>query len=142
MTWADCVVEAIRYGWIDGQKKALDESSFLQRLSPRNPGSNWSSKNREHAKKLMQEGRMAPAGLAHVEAAQKDGRWEKAYAGSQAPKGKEILCHPEQAKSVLDLLPASFCQKAGNAGKTHDPNSVHVGQRDETALKSFTLRSL
>jgi len=59
VTWADCVVEAIRYGWIDGQKKPLDDSSFLQRLSPRKPGSNWSSKNREYAKKLMQEGRMA-----------------------------------------------------------------------------------
>jgi uncharacterized protein YdeI (YjbR/CyaY-like superfamily) len=82
VTWADCVVEAIRYGWIDGQKKPLDDSSFLQRLSPRKPGSNWSSKNREYAKKLIQEGRMTPAGLAHVEAAKKDGRWEKAYAGS------------------------------------------------------------
>ena len=61
VTWADCVVEAIRYGWIDGQKKPLDDSSFLQRLSPRKPGSNWSSKNREHAKKLIQDGRMAPA---------------------------------------------------------------------------------
>ena len=67
VSWADCVVEAIRYGWIDGQKKPLDDSSFLQRLSPRRPGSNWSSKNREHAKKLIQEGRMAPAGLAHVD---------------------------------------------------------------------------
>src|SRR6185437_6936033 len=58
VTWADCVVEAIRYGWIDGQKKALDDSSFLQRLSPRKPGSNWSSRNREHARKLIQDGRM------------------------------------------------------------------------------------
>lgn len=82
VSWADCVVEAIRYGWIDGQKKPLDDSSFLQRLSPRKPGSNWSSKNREYANKLIQEGRMTPAGLAHVEAAKKDGRWEKAYAGS------------------------------------------------------------
>ena len=63
VTWADCVVEAIRYGWIDGQKKPLDDSSFLQRLSPRKPGSNWSSRNREHARKLIQEGRMAFAGL-------------------------------------------------------------------------------
>jgi uncharacterized protein YdeI (YjbR/CyaY-like superfamily) len=82
VTWADCVIEAIRYGWIDGQKKSLDDSSFLQRLSPRKPGSNWSSRNREYAKKLIQEGSMTPAGLAQVEAAKKDGRWDKAYAGS------------------------------------------------------------
>jgi uncharacterized protein YdeI (YjbR/CyaY-like superfamily) len=84
VTWADCVVEAIRYGWIDGQKRSLDDSSFLQRLSPRKSSSNWSRKNREHAEKLIAEGRMAPAGLAHVKAAKKDGRWEKAYAGSAA----------------------------------------------------------
>ena len=82
VTWTDCAVEAIRFGWIDGQKKPLDEGSYLQRLSPRRPGSNWSSKNRKHAEQLIQEGRMMPAGLAHVSAAQKDGRWENAYAGS------------------------------------------------------------
>ena len=99
VTWADCVVEAIRYGWIDGQKKPLDDISFLQRLSPRKPGSNWSSRNREHARKLIQEGRMTPAGLAHVEAAQKDGRWEKAYAGSAE---MEI---PEDFLTALNKLP-------------------------------------
>jgi len=45
--WADCVAEAIRYGWIDGAKKPLDDRSYLQRLSPRKPKSNWSAKNRE-----------------------------------------------------------------------------------------------
>jgi len=84
VTWADCVVEAIRYGWIDGQKKPLDDCSYLQRLSPRKPGSNWSAKNRETAKQLIEAGRMTPAGLAQVEAARNDGRWEKAYAGSAA----------------------------------------------------------
>ena len=99
VTWADCVVEAIRYGWIDGQKKPLDDSSFLQRLTPRKPGSNWSARNREHAKRLMDEGRMTPAGLAQVEAAKKDGRWKKAYAGSA---DMEI---PEDFLTALNKLP-------------------------------------
>ena len=99
VTWADCVVEAIRYGWIDGQKKSLDENSYLQRLTPRKPGSNWSQKNRQYAEKLIQEGRMMPAGLAHVEAAKKDGRWEKAYAGSA---DMEI---PEDFLMALNELP-------------------------------------
>ena len=99
VTWAACVIEAIRYGWIDGQKKPLDDSSYLQRLSPRKPGSNWSSKNRDYAKKLILEGRMTPAGLAHVEAAKKDGRWEKAYAGSA---DMEI---PEDFLIALDKRP-------------------------------------
>jgi len=84
VTWADCVVEAIRFGWIDGQKRAFDDISFLQRLTPRKPGSTWSAKNREHVSRLEAEGRMTAAGMAHVEAARADGRWEAAYAGSAA----------------------------------------------------------
>jgi uncharacterized protein YdeI (YjbR/CyaY-like superfamily) len=99
VTWADCVVEAIRYGWIDGQKKPLDDSSYLQRLSPRKPGSNWSSKNREHANRLIQEGRMTRAGLVHVDAAKRDGRWENAYAGSADMK------IPEDFLAALNHLP-------------------------------------
>ncbi len=82
VTWQDCVVVAIAWGWIDGQRRALDESSFLQRLTPRRPRSNWSVRNREHAQRLLAEGAMQPAGLAHVEAAKADGRWDAAYAGS------------------------------------------------------------
>jgi uncharacterized protein YdeI (YjbR/CyaY-like superfamily) len=82
VTWADCVVEAIRFGWIDGLKRSGDERSYLQRLTPRRAGSSWSTKNREHADRLIAEGRMTPAGLAHVEAARADGRWDAAYEGS------------------------------------------------------------
>src|SRR3954452_19852745 len=81
ITWNDCVVEAIRFGWIDGQKQPLDTDSFLQRLTPRKSKSNWSAKNCAHATALIAEGRMAPAGLAQVEAAKADGRWDKASAG-------------------------------------------------------------
>lgn len=84
VTWTDCVIEAIRFGWIDGQKRPLDEVSFLQRLTPRKPGSNWSAKNREHAMRLIDDGRMTPLGLAHVEAARADGRWATAYDGQAA----------------------------------------------------------
>ena len=82
VTWNDCVVAALVWGWIDGQRKSLDEVSFLQRLTPRRARSNWSKRNREHAERLIAEGRMQPSGLAHVEAARQDGRWEKAYSGS------------------------------------------------------------
>ncbi|QRK12929.1 YdeI/OmpD-associated family protein [Archangium violaceum] len=82
VTWNDCVVAAIAWGWIDGQRKSLDEVSFLQRLTPRRPRSDWSKRNREHAERLVAEGRMRPPGLAHVQAAREDGRWEQAYSGS------------------------------------------------------------
>lgn len=82
VTWTECVVEAIRFGWIDGVKRSGNDSYYLQRLTPRRAGSNWSAKNRGHADRLIAEGRMTPAGLAHVEAARADGRWETAYEGS------------------------------------------------------------
>ena len=82
VTWDDCIVESIRVGWIDGQKKPFDEASYLQRLSPRKKNSNWSARNCRHATALIAEGRMRPAGLAEVEAAKSDGRWDTAYAGS------------------------------------------------------------
>jgi len=82
VTRDDCVVAAITWGWIDGQARPLDEVSFLQRLTPRRAKSNWSKKNRERAERLIAEGRMQPSGMAPVEAARQDGRWEQAYSGS------------------------------------------------------------
>jgi uncharacterized protein YdeI (YjbR/CyaY-like superfamily) len=82
VAWEDCVVVAITWGWIDGQRRSLDEESFLQRLTPRRSGSNWSKRNREHAERLIAGEIMEPPGLAQVAAARADGRWERAYAGS------------------------------------------------------------
>jgi uncharacterized protein YdeI (YjbR/CyaY-like superfamily) len=82
VSWEDCVVVAIAWGWIDGQRRSLDAESFLQRLTPRRAGSNWSKRNCDHAERLIADGKMQPAGLAHVTAARADGRWERAYAGS------------------------------------------------------------
>lgn len=101
VTWTDCVVEAIRFGWIDGQKQPLDAESFLQRLTPRKPKSNWSAKNREHVTRLIAEGRMTPAGLAHVDAAKEDGRWESAYAGMAA------MVIPQDFLDALATMPAA-----------------------------------
>lgn len=79
--WQQCVVAAIAWGWIDGQKKPFDDESYLQRLTPRKPGSNWSQRNKQHAEALISDGRMSPAGLQHVEEAKADGRWDVTYAG-------------------------------------------------------------
>lgn len=134
VTWADCVIEAIRYGWIDGQKKSLDDSSFLQRLSPRKPGSSWSSKNREHAKKLIREGRMNPAGLAQVEAAQNDGRWEKAYAGSA---DMEI---PQDFLTALNKLPRAkkFFATLNKQNLFSIYYRLHSAKKPETRAKRMT----
>jgi uncharacterized protein YdeI (YjbR/CyaY-like superfamily) len=71
---------AICHGWIDGQRRSLDETHFLQRYSPRRPGSPWSLVNVRRMEALAAAGRMRPGGLAQVDAARADGRWEAAYA--------------------------------------------------------------
>ena len=80
VTWNDVVLETLCWGWIDGVKKSLDDTAYLQRITPRKPRSNWSKRNREHAERLIRDGRMQAAGLAQVDAAKADGRWESAYA--------------------------------------------------------------
>ncbi len=99
VTWNNCVVEATRFGWIDGLKRPGDERSYLQRLTPRRAGSSWSTKNREHADRLIAEERMTAAGLAHVEAARADGRWDAAYEGSAT------MVIPQDFLDALAALP-------------------------------------
>jgi uncharacterized protein YdeI (YjbR/CyaY-like superfamily) len=99
VTWTDCVVEAIRFGWIDGLKRSGDDRSYLQRLTPRRAQSSWSAKNRDHADRLMAEGRMTSAGIAQVEAARADGRWSAAYEGSAA------MVIPQDFLDALAALP-------------------------------------
>ncbi len=67
------------YGWISGQRKAYDEGYYLQKYVPRRPGSRWSQVNVRKVEALIAAGRMRPAGLAEVEAAKADGRWDAAY---------------------------------------------------------------
>lgn len=83
VSYAEALDEALCVGWIDGQKNRLDEHHFLQNFGPRRARSIWSQINRDKALAFIDSGRMQPAGLAEVEKAQADGRWERAYAGSK-----------------------------------------------------------
>lgn len=86
VTYAEAIELALCFGWIDSQKRGLDEEHFLQRFTPRRPRGRWSRINREKAEALIEAGRMRPAGLAEVEAARGDGRWEAAYEGQRTAK--------------------------------------------------------
>ena len=79
ISYSDALDVALCHGWIDGQKGRLDDEYWLQRFTPRKPGSKWSKINTERAAALIESGRMRPAGLREVERAQDDGRWEQAY---------------------------------------------------------------
>jgi len=99
---------ALCFGWIDSRREALDDRYFLQRYSPRRPRSKWSRINRETAERLIADGRMRPAGLAEVERAKADGRWEAAYAGQRTidmpdDLQRELDQRPE-AKAFFDTL--------------------------------------
>ena len=76
--------EALCWGWIDGQRKSEDAQYFLQRFTPRTRRSIWSRINRAKVLKLIDEGRMQPAGHAEIERAKADGRWDAAYEGVSA----------------------------------------------------------
>jgi len=79
VSYADALTAALCFGWIDGQKGRLDDDYWLQRFTPRKPGSRWSRVNTDKAAELITAGRMRPAGLAEVERAKADGRWAAAY---------------------------------------------------------------
>ncbi len=81
VAYAEALEIALCYGWIDGQKGALDDAFWLQRFTRRGPRSKWSKRNRDLAEALIASGRMKPAGLSEVERAKQDGRWDAAYAG-------------------------------------------------------------
>ncbi|MFF5254658.1 YdeI family protein [Streptomyces leeuwenhoekii] len=99
--YAQALESALCHGWIDGQKKKLDEKNWLQRFTPRRRGSSWSQVNRQKAIELIERGRMRPAGLREVEKAKADGRWEAAYASQSR------ATVPDDLRAALDASPAA-----------------------------------
>jgi uncharacterized protein YdeI (YjbR/CyaY-like superfamily) len=83
VTYDEALDEALCYGWIDGQKKAYDQKSWIRKFTPRRGKSLWSKRNVENVVRLIKQNRMKPSGLREVQAAQEDGRWEAAYASQK-----------------------------------------------------------
>lgn len=79
VSYAEAVEGALLYGWIDGQAASFDERFYIQRFTPRRARSKWSKINRAKVGALIEAGRMKPAGLAEIERARADGRWDAAY---------------------------------------------------------------
>ncbi len=108
LTYEQALEEAACYGWIDGQLNRRDEATYRQRFTPRRPRSAWSANNVALAERLVSEGRMRPAGLAAIERAKADGRWEAAYAGSASievpPDLAEALARQPAARAAFERL--------------------------------------
>jgi uncharacterized protein YdeI (YjbR/CyaY-like superfamily) len=79
VSYPEALEVALCYGWIDGQKKPFDETSWCQRFGPRGPRSIWSKINRSKAEELIRQGRMQRSGLVAIEKAKENGQWENAY---------------------------------------------------------------
>jgi len=108
INYAEALDVALCYGWIDGQKRPLDASSWLQRFTPRGPRSIWSKINTGKAQALIDSGRMRPPGLAAIEAARQSGRWGSAYEPSSAaavpPELQAAFDRSPKAKAFFDTL--------------------------------------
>lgn len=108
VSYAEALDEALCYGWIDGQLKKHDAQSWLHRFTPRRPRSMWSKRNTEHVARLMEEGRMKPAGHAPIEQAKADGRWQGAYDSHRTMTMPEdflrVLSRRQKAKVFFDTL--------------------------------------
>ena len=131
VTYAEALDEALCYGWIDGQKGALDETYFLQRFTPRGTRSKWSKINVDKADALAAAGRMRAAGRAEVEKAKADGRWEAAY----DPQSKATV--PADFQAALDASPeaARFFATLTGANRYAVLYRIHEAKKPETRAK-------
>jgi uncharacterized protein YdeI (YjbR/CyaY-like superfamily) len=96
VTYDEALDVALCFGWIDGQVRGLDDTHYLQRWTPRRRRSPWSQRNVAKVAALVDSGQMRPAGMAEIERAKADGRWDRAYAG---PKAAAV---PEDLQAALD----------------------------------------
>ncbi len=108
VTYMEAVDVALCYGWIDSQSKSLDDRQYVQRFTPRRAKSPWSKINRAKAEEFIAQGKMRPAGMREVEAAQADGRWESAYDGQRTievpPELQKMLDKNPRAKKLFATL--------------------------------------
>lgn len=130
VSYSEALESALCYGWIDGQKKTFDEGSWLQRFSPRTPGSIWSRINRSRAIALTRAGRMKPPGLSAIETAKKNGRWSAAY------DSHRTAAPPRDFQAALKKSPRA---KAFFAG-LNSQNRYAILFRIQTAKKIETRR--
>ncbi|MCW2508446.1 MAG: uncharacterized protein JWP68_1594 [Modestobacter sp.] len=131
ITAAEAVEVGLCHGWIDGRGNRVDDDWFTVRYTPRRARSVWSQKNVETVARLIAAGRMRPAGLAAVEAAQADGRWDRAYAGPAT------ITVPADLAAALAAEPAAEAFFAG-LDRTNRYSvlwRVHTADTPETRAK-------
>ena len=130
MTWSESVDQALCFGWIDGKVNTIDADRYMQRFTPRKPGSNWSNVNVEKVARLRKEGLMRPAGLAAFE--QRTPGKTGVYSYEDAAKGlppeyEKRLRANSAAAEYFDSRPPSYRRTATYL--------VMSAKREETRLR-------
>lgn len=128
VTHPEALEVALCFGWIDAIKKSAGPHYWLQKWTPRGARSIWSKINRENALKYIEDGRMQPSGLAEVERARKDGRWDAAY------DSVSEAAVPADLQAALDARPGA----AGFFATLNSQNRYAVLFRIQTAKKAET----
>ncbi|MEK7945293.1 YdeI/OmpD-associated family protein [Pigmentiphaga sp. YJ18] len=128
---AEAIDTALCHGWIDGQLDKYDEESWLVRFTPRKRASKWSEVNRTRAVELIKQGQMQSTGLAEVQAAKADGRWDAAYAPASSAQV------PPDLQAALDAAPraAEFFATLKGANRYAILYRVSTAKRSETRAK-------
>jgi uncharacterized protein YdeI (YjbR/CyaY-like superfamily) len=131
LSYAEALDVALCYGWIDGQKNSYDESSWLQKFTPRGPKSIWSKINRAKAQQLIESGKMKPDGLKAIESAKNDGRWDAAY------DSQSRATVPSDFQAALDRNPEAnaFFATLNSANKYAVLFRIHTAKKPETRAK-------
>jgi len=135
VTYPQAVEIALCWGWIDGQKKALDDQHYLQRFTPRRARSIWSKVNIDKVEALIVAGRMQAPGYAQIEAAKADGRWARAYDSARTStvpedlldrvgnrsKGQSLLRNDQCGQSLRSTVAHPDSRESRNARQTNRP---------------------
>jgi len=134
ITYTQAIEGALAWGWIDGQKGKLDDAWWLQRFTPRKAKSPWSKINRAKAEALIAAGSMQPPGLAEVERAKCDGRWERAYdgAGSSSVPADLAAAFARNARAL------AFFETLDGANRYAILYRVQTAKKPETRAERIT----
>lgn len=135
LTYDEALDEALCEGWIDGQLRRHDAATYAQRFTPRRARSGWSERNRDLVARLTAEGRMRPAGLAQVERARADGRWDAAYAR------QSDIAVPDDLAAALAASPAATAMFAVLTKQNRFAVLYRIHTAKRTATREARIRA-
>lgn len=134
LTAEEALDEALCFGWIDGQIRRMDEQFYMKYFAKRTVKSIWSTKNKKSIERLLKQGKMMPAGLAAVQSAKSDGRWDKADQDPLDYSIKDFIT----LISCDSLALENYLKMSPSIQKTY-AISYYVLKKDETRKKRLSI---